>query len=237
MGDQKSTTTTSGLNNDALNSAVTTIGGQLNKQLGIGSKVYNQPLYPGVSSTTQGGVSALANNPNNQNYSAGISDTLAQQANIASGNVVNDPVRKQALDDALKASNATFTASGRFGSGSHDKNMAAGAVTALAGLDYGRQQQAIQNLPALYGASQLPAQSMLAAGQITDADMLAQRQAAADLFDRQNNAGWNTLQRGASILSGTAPSAGTTTTQTTSVPWWQTAGGIGAGLLSFWPNG
>lgn len=232
-GGTTTTSSSSGLNSPALNNAVDLIGRQLSGSLDQGSKVFDQSMYPGLSSQTQAGVSSLTNNPNNSVFSQGISDTLRGQADIAAGNVQNDALRQRALDDALTASNSVFTASGRFGSGSHATNLAEGATNALAGLDYQRQQQAIQNLPGLYQASMLPASAQLQAGQIMDADALSQRQGEADLYDRLNNRTWNDLARGTSILAGTAPSAGTTNTQTQSqqTPWWQTPLQIGGSIF------
>lgn len=229
------TTQTSGLSNPQMNKAASTIGTMLNDQLKGGVKPYTESLVPELSGQTQAGISGLTNNPNSSIFSQGISDTLQGQADIASGNVQNDALRQRALDDALKASNSVFTASGRFGSGSHAENLSEGATNALAGLDYARQQQAIQNLPGLYQASMLPASAQLQAGQLMDSYNTARAQDAERIFDAKENAGWNTLQRGGSIFSGTAPISGTTgtTTQTQQVPWWQTGLGIGAGLLSF----
>lgn len=250
MGGQttNTTTSTSGMNNAALNNAVSTIGNQLNTQLGKGSAVFNQSLYPGLSTQTQGAANSLYNNPLNSQYSGAIGDTMGEMSAIAAGDRFgsNDPsyalMRQNLMDDAVKSVGTQFTTSGRFGGGSYIKDATKSAFDAAAGLDVAnrqsdiaRQQFATQALPGLYSASSLPAQAQLQAGQIYDADALARRNAEADLFDRTNNAGWNTLQRGASILAGTAPSAGTTTTNTQSqqVPWWQTGLGIGAGLMSF----
>lgn len=236
MGGQTTNTTTqeSGLTNPAMQAAATTIGNQLNTQLQNGVRGYTGSLAPNLSAQTQAGVNALSNNPNNAVYGYGISNALAQQANIATGNVQNDAVRQRALQDALDASNSVFTASGRFGSGSHATNLGEGATNALASLDYQRQQQALSNLPSLYQASMLPASSQLQAGQIMDAQNLAQAQDAERIFDLQNNAGWQTLQRGSSIFNGSAPISGTTQTgtQTTTQPWWQSAGSLGLGALS-----
>jgi hypothetical protein len=250
MGGTTSTTntSTSGMNNAALNSAVTTIGNQLNTQLGAGSKVFDKSMYPGISSTTQGAAGSLANNPNNSLYAGAVGDTMGEMGAIASGQRFgnNDPsyalMRQNLMDDAVKSVGSQFTAAGRFGGGSYIDDATKSAFNAAAGLDVAnrqsdiqRQQFATQALPGLYSASSLPAQAQLQAGQIYDADALATRSAEADLFDRTNNAGWNTLQRGATVLAGTAPSAGTTSTNTQSqnIPWWQTGLGIGAGLMSF----
>lgn len=238
-GTTTTNTSSSGLNNAELNSALSTIGTNLNTELGKGVQVFDQSMYPGISSTTQGGVDALANNPLNATYSGAIGDTLGQYGDIASGKNISDPtsdaVRSRLMNDATTAVNSSYLTDGRFGSSAMQNDSANAVVSALAPFDYGRQQNAAQMLPGLYSASQAPASAQLTAGQITDANALAERQAQADLFDRTNNAGWNTLARGTSILSGSAPSAGmtSTNTSTTQVPWWQTALGIGATAASF----
>lgn len=232
MGGETKVEQSSGLANPAMQAAGTTIGNQLNSALSSGVKPYTNSMVPAMSSQTQAGIYGLSNNPNNSIFNTGVSNTLAQQADIAAGNVQNDAVRQRALDDALKASNSVFTSSGRFGSGSHATNLAEGATNALASLDYGRQQQAIQNLPSLYSASNMPASANLQAGQLQDAYNTAMAQDQARIFDATQNANWNTLQRGSSIFAGTAPVTGTNSTQTTTQPWWVAPTMIGGTLAS-----
>lgn len=233
MGGQTTNTTTSGLSNPAMNAAATTIGNQLNTQLAGGVRPFTGSLAPDLSSATMGGVNALTNNPNNAAYGAGITNAIGQQAQIAAGNFGDDPTRQRLINDVSTNTNAILQGSGRFGSGSHEDALINDVGGALAQYDYGRQQQAIANLPTLYQSSMLPASAQLQGGQILDAQALAKAQDAERLFDVTNNAGWNTLQRGASIFSGSAPVSGTTSTSTQQVPWWQSALGVGAGLASF----
>lgn len=236
MGDRTTETTqTSGLNNAALNTAVSTIGNQLNTQLGQGSKGYTESMVPNLSGQTQAGIGALTNNPNNSILSGGVSGTLGQQAQIAQGNFGDDPLRNRIMDDVQAQTNSAFNASGRFGGASNQETLTENLVGALAPYDMQRQQQAIGNMGTLYSMSNMPASANLQAGQLMDQYNTAKAQDAARIFDARENAGWNTLQRGAGVLAGTAPSAGTTgtTTQTQQVPWWQTGLGIGAGLMSF----
>lgn len=235
-GTEKTTQTqTSGLTNPAMQAAATTIGNQLNSQLQAGVKPYTESLVPALSSQTQQGINSLANNPNNSVFMRGIGDTIGQQASIAAGNVVDDPTRRRVLDDSITASNAVFTSNGRFGGDTHSKNIAESAANAVGALDYGRQQQAIANLPGLYSASQMPGSAFLQAGQIQDAWNAANAQDRERIFDVTNNAGWNTLQRGGSIFSGTAPISGTTTTGVSTqpaTPWWQSLAGGAIGIGS-----
>lgn len=237
MGGQTTNTTTqqSGLSNPAMNAAATTIGNQLNTQLAAGVKPFTGSLAPDLSSATMGGVNALTGNPNNAAYGAGITNAINQQAQIAAGNFGADPTRQRLIDDVSTNTNAILQGSGRFGSGSHEDALIQNVGGELAQYDYGRQQQAIANLPTLYQSSMLPASAQLQGGQILDAQALAKAQDAERQFDLLNNSGWNTLQRGASIFSGSAPVSGTTQTgtSTTQVPWWQSALGVGAGLASF----
>lgn len=237
MGGGTTTTTTqeSGLKNPAMDKAATTIGNQLNSALSGGVKPYNQSMVPNLSGQTQAGLGALTNNPNNSIFSSGVSGTLGQQAQIAQGNFGEDPLRQRIMDDVSAQTNSVFNASGRFGGGSNQEAMTENLVGALAPYDYGRQQQAIGNMGSLYSMSNMPASAQLQAGQVQDTWNAAKAQDDARRWDAVNNANWNTLQRGGSIFSGTAPVSGTTgtTTQNQQVPWWQTGLGIGAGLLSF----
>ncbi len=233
-GGTNTTTQTSGLSNPAMNAAATTIGNQLNTQLAAGVKPFTGSLAPDLSGATMGGVNALTNNPNNATYGAGITNALAQQANIATGqNLADDPYRQRLIDDVSTNTSAILQGSGRFGSGSHENALVENVTGALAPYDYQRQQQALSNLPSLYQSSMLPATAQLQGGQILDAQALAKAQDAERLFDQSANAGWNTLQRGASIFSGSAPISGTTQTNTSpATPWWQSLAGGAIGLGS-----
>jgi len=118
--------------NPAMTAAATTIGNQLNAQLSAGVKPYTGSLAPALSSQTQAGVNALANNPNNATFANGVSTALGQQADIAGGNIANDLVRQNVADDAGVAANATFANSGRFGGGTHREGLGTGIANALA---------------------------------------------------------------------------------------------------------
>lgn len=232
-GTTQETTQTSGLSNPAMQAAATTIGNQLNTQLGVGVKPFTGSLVPDLSGQTMAGVNGLTNNPNNAAYGQGITNAIGQQSQIAAGNFGADPTRQRLIDDVSTNTNAVLQGSGRFGSGSHENALIDNVGGSLAQYDYGRQQQAIQNLPGLYQASNLPASSQLQAGQIMDSQNMAQAQEAARLQDVTQNAGWQTLQRGASIFSGSAPMSGTTQTSTQpSTPWWQSLAGGAIGLGS-----
>lgn len=206
-----------------------------------GTKVFGQTLYPGLSSTTQGGLNSLVSGANPAGYQSSIGGAISDFGDVAAGNRfgTNDPgyqaLRAKAGEDTLRDVNALFTGSGRFGSGSHVKNATESLGNVYAGMDYqnfqndqARQMAAAGMLPQLQQAYQLPAQTQLQAGQIMDADALARRQAENDLFRRQSDAPWDTLAKGSSILAGTAPYGGQT--QSTEVPWWAAGLGIGTGL-------
>lgn len=228
-----------GLTNPAMQAAATTIGNQLNTQLSQGVRPFTGSLAPDLSSQTMAGVNALGNNPATGAFTNAIGGTIGDLGAVASGQRfgMNDPgyaaLRAGLADDVTTNVNATLQGSGRFGSQSHEGALTRELATSLGGLDYQnfqndqqRQMQAAGMLPGLYQGSMLPASAQLQGGQILDAQALARAQDAERLFDVTNNAGWNTLQRGSSIFAGTAPTSGTTTTQ--SQPWWK----VGTGLVS-----
>lgn len=225
-GGTETTTQTSGLANKELDTAVSTIGSKLNTALGTGQKVYGESLVPNLSSQTTAGLSGLTNNPNNSIFSSGVSGTLGQQAQIAQGNFGDDPLRTRIMDDVQAQTNSAFNASGRFGGASNQETLTENLVGALAPYDMQRQQQAIGNMGALYGMSNMPASASLQAGEIMDTWNTAKAQDDARRYDAQNNAPWNDLSRATGILAATAPSGGTTTSTTTpTAPWWQQVGG------------
>lgn len=248
MGGTTNTSTTSTKpSNPDVNPTVSKLLKGLQGAYDSGVQVFDQSLYPGLSSTTQGGLSSLLAGADPAGYSNSVSGAISDFGDIAAGNRfgTNEPgyaaLRAKLADDTLTGVNSIFAGSGRFGSGSHVDTATNSLVSALGGLDYAnfqndqqRQMAAAGLLPGLYEASQLPAQTQLQAGQIMDADALAQRQAQNDLFRRQNDSVWDALARSSSILAGTAPSGGSTTTNTQpGTPLWQTlmGGAIGLGGL------
>jgi hypothetical protein len=82
--------------------------------------------------------------------------------------------------------------------------------------------------PGLFDATLRPAQTRVETGQMIDADALARRQSDNDLFRRQNDAGWTTLERASGILNGNAGAGGSEP----QVPWWQSLAGGAIGLGS-----
>lgn len=278
MGDRTTETTqTSGLNNAALNTAVTTIGNQLNTQLGQGSKGYTESMVPNLSGQTQTGVNSIMSAAGNtggitaaNNWARGTVDSggynnalRGAQSGVQSyvdaasaDNPAYQAAKQNLINDVTASTNAAFNASGRFGGRSNVESLSEGLSRGLISLESDRMNRqlagnqalaglgqtamgnaagAAASLPGFYQAGLMPGSAQLQAGQIMDQYNTAKAQDAARIFDARENAGWNTLQRGAGVLAGTAPSAGTTgtTTQTQQVPWWQTGLGIGAGLMSF----
>ena len=229
MGDVDTGTQKSGLSNPAMQQAATTIGNQLNTQLKAGVKPFTGSMVPDLSAPTSAGIGALMSNPNNNAFSSGVSGALGQQAQLAQGNFGDDPVRARLIDDTATAVSATMQGAGRFGSGSHEQGLIDQIGGSLGQYDMARQQQGIQNLGALYSMGNMPASAQLQAGQYLDQWNTAKAEDDARIFDATKNAGWNTLQRGASIFGGTAPVSGTTTTQ--SQPWWK--GGTGLAATAF----
>lgn len=235
MGGDTTQVSESGLSNEAMKKAATTLGNQLNTQLGAGVKPYAESMVPELSSQTTAGIGGLTNNPNNPAYGNAISTAIQQQGDIATGNFGNDPYRNRLIDDVTTATNAAFQGSGRFGSASNKDALGDSLIGTLGAYDQSRQNAALAALPQLYSASNMPASAQLQAGQTMDAYNNAVAQDQARIFDATQNAGWNTLQRGSSIFAGTAPVSGTTSTQTTTQPWWVAptaiAGTLGSAFL------
>lgn len=233
-GDTQTTTSTSGPANPLVDSTTTKLLTGLQGQVDKGTAVFGQSLNPGAGQTTQNSWASMLSAANNPDYSGAINDTLKTQGAIASGQNISDPtydrVRSNAIDSSIQAGNSSFLTDGRFGSTVHGEAIGQGVGNAVAGLDYNRQQQAIQNLPQLYQASMAPASIQGSVGAAQDANALALRQGENDLFRRQNDAGWSTLGQATSILAGNAGAGTQQQTQTTPVaPWWQQALGYVAG--------
>lgn len=217
-------------------------------QQGINSLVSASGQTGGLNtanSWAQGVANSGGYNPALSGAQSGIQQYLQESQADAPGYAA---MRAKAGEDTLTGVNSLFTSSGRFGSGSHVGNATESLGNVYAQMDaqnyesrLGRMlggnqalagvgQTAMTNaagaagmLPGLYQAGLVPGQTQLAAGQIMDADALARRQGEADLFERQNNRGWNDLGRASSILAGTAGASGSTTTENKPVaPWWQT---------------
>jgi len=312
-GGSKTTTQSTSSNSPAVTALTNKLATGLSGQIDKGTSVFNQPLYTGLSGTTQAGVNALnsqaqagqgaLNNAFNWTNgvvnSGGYNDALSQaqsgyQGQIASGGyngALTDAqngirgylaesqadapgyagLRSGVIDDTLAATNGAFNASGRFAGGANIDSANKGIASAVGALDYqnygdrlnrmltgnqalagigqtayGNMQNATSGLagvgqtamgnaagaasalPGMFSATLAPAQAQLAAGSILDADALAKRQAEAQLYEQQQNAGWDTYAKASSILNGTAQAAGqTTSTKTPTAPLWQQLLGTG----------
>jgi hypothetical protein len=237
---QTSSSTTAPTNPD-VQPTVSTLMKGLQGAYNSGVAVNNQSLYPGVGDTTKNSWATTLGAANNPAYSSAIGGAISDFGDVAAGNRfgMNDPgyaqLRAKVGDDTLTDVNSMFTGSGRFGSGSHVKNATSELGNVYAGMDYNnyqqdiaRQQQAAGMMPGLFQASLAPGMTQGAVGAAQDADALATRQADNDLFRRQNDAKWEALARGSSILSGTAGAGGSSTSQ--EIPWWAAAAGLGSTL-------
>lgn len=275
MGDVQTGSQQSGLTNPAMQAAATTIGNQLNTQLSNGVRPYDQSMVPALSGQTTQGIGSIMNaagntgglnaannwatntmnsggyNPALTGAQSGVNQYLRESQADAPGYAA---LRAKAGDDTLRDVNATFTNSGRFGSGSHVDTATESLGNVYAGMDMqnyesrigrmlggnqalaGIGQTAMGNAagaagmaPGLMQAGFIPGQMQMQAGQTMDAWNSAKAQDDARRFDATQNAGWNTLQRGGAIFGGTAPVTGTTTTE--SQPWWKVGTGLGATFL------
>lgn len=224
MGGGKQQTTSSTTSNSPQVTALTNkLASQLSSQVDKPSAVYNNPLYTGLSSTTQNGIGALGNPAGAASYGNAIGGSIDELGAIASGQRMgeNDSAWNGVKANLANDINSSFNASGRFGGGANASSLANG----LASVDLqriqgneARQMSAIGALPGAFAASLAPAQAQIAAGSLLDADSLAKRQADYELFNRQQDAPWSNLARASSILSGTAGAAGQTTTNTQPAP-------------------
>lgn len=217
-----------------------TLGNKLEGYANSPAPVFNKSMYPGLSSTTQGGLGALLSGADPDGYSGFVGGAMQDFGDVAAGNRfgMDDPgyqqLRAKAGEDTLKDVNSLFTQSGRFGSGSHVGTATESLGNVYAGMDYqnyqndiARQTQAAGMLPGLYQAAQAPAMTQLQGGAITDADALATRQAEGDQFDRTQNADYNRLLEMLGAFSGSQQNAG----MREQTPWWQSLLGIGLSAL------
>lgn len=196
-----------------------------------GPSVNPELQYAGVGSTTQQGWNSALGAANNNDYAGGIGGAIADQSKVARGDYLNemDPNAQALIDRTANQTaadiNASMGADGSYGSNVHVGSLAdnIGALRMKGAVDnrnfqYGRQQSAFSNLPALYSAAQLPASTYAAVGSAQDADQQAALQARNDLFRRKADADLNWLGGWTSVLNGNAQTAGSTTTQTNTTP-------------------
>lgn len=212
-------TTSSRPSNPMVDSTLTNLLGGLSNE-------YAKSTATGVNSTLDKGWEARLGAANDPDYARGVSGGTSELADIASGSRfgMNDPgyaaLRAKAGDDTLRDVNSMFTASGRFGSGSHVGTATEALGNVNAGMDYQnyqndqqRQMQAISALPGQFGAAQAPGDVWGAVGQ-----------------EKQQQPWW-ALNNASSVLAGTAGAGGSTTTE--SQPWWKVGTGLGATALGF----
>jgi hypothetical protein len=152
--------------------------------------------------------------------SEGLGDALAGLDYNNMQNNINNQYRS--LDSQRGIFGDTF-GMGQQGVGNQLAGLAGQGATA--GQQFGMGQTALGNRQGAIGLL-----GQIGASQ--DADSLARRMADADLFDRTQNADWNTLGRATSILGGNQTASGSTTNN--SVPWWAALlGGAATGASIF----
>lgn len=237
-------------------SMVPGLSGQTSQGVGsIMSAAGNTGGLNAANNWATGTIKSGGYNPALSGAQSGVNQYLQESQADAPGYAA---MRAKAGDDTLRDVNSMFTNSGRFGSGSHVDTATESLGNVYAGMDnanyesrLGRMlggnqalagigQTAMGNAagaagmaPGLLQAGFIPGQMQMQAGQTMDAYNSAKAQDAARIFDATQNAGWNTLQRGGSIFSGTAPVSGTTQTNTQpGAPWWQAPVAIGGTLAS-----
>lgn len=232
--------------NPEVTATLNTLMQGVRNQYAQGPKVFNQSLYSPAGATTQMGWNTALGAAQNPSYMQGVNGAIRDQADVASGKYLNetDPNYQAMIDRAANGTaadiNAAMGADGAYGSNVHVGALAdqIGALRTNAAvqerqMELQRQQQAIANLPGLYGASQMPAASIGAVGAAQDANQNAILQGQNDLFRRQNDAGTDYLSRFFSMLGSGAQVGGSTTNQVTTTPqapWWQSALGLGLAL-------
>lgn len=212
---KETTTSTSGLANKDLDATLSKLAKGISAAYVPGSSAYVAP-----SSTTTGGWAASLNAANNPDYANAMGGALSSYGNRAAGNElgINDPLyaaqRARLSDDIMTTTNNSFNNSGLFGSDSNQRSAARGLAEGLGALDlaqrsesYGRQAEAAGMLPQLFSGMQLPASIQQSIGASMDADKRAQ---ANGVFDR--------LGQVTGLITGAAPSAGTTTSTTVPGP-------------------
>jgi hypothetical protein len=209
---------------------------------------------PGLNNAygwANGVVNSGGYNPALTSAQTGVQDFLRESRADAPGYAA---VRRGVADDTLRDVGSSFLTDGRFGSSVMGESAGEGLGKVLGAMDMqnyenrlgrmldgnqalaGIGQTAMGNaagaasaVPSLYGATLMPGQTQIAAGQLLDADALAARQGEDDLFRRQNDSGWSTLGQATSILAGNAGAGTQQQTQTQpTAPWWQQALGAGA---------
>jgi hypothetical protein len=218
-----------------------TLGNKLSSYVNTSAPVFNKELYTGQGATTQGALGGILGNANPGGYSGHVTDAIGSFGDMAAGRNIGaeapgyKAVRDRLSSDVMDSVNSQFTASGRFGGGSHRGELAEQMAGTLGAFDLGEYHRgqdlqfgAASMLPQLYSASQMPGQTQLAVGQLQDADTLAKRQSEADLFDRTKNADYNRFKELLSAFTGSQQNAG----MAQETPWWQTALGYVAGNAS-----
>ena len=216
----------------------------------------NNPAYgTGVSSGLTANNTLLANGGLTDTQRGNLTDI----GNLADtyGRMAIDPASTQAgqnlIESVTRNTNSAFNNSGLFGSDNNQTALARGLTQGLGDLQQGylsgqgstlanafgmgqqgvaNQAGAIGNLSTLFSAGQAPSATAGAIGSAQDANAQGILTGNADLYSRQNNAKLNLLQQLMGTFTGAAPVGGTTTTQTQpATPWWQSAIGLGLGLL------
>jgi len=228
MGSDTQTTST-GVNNKALNGTITKLATGISDLYKPGSTSY---VAPG-STTTNAWQSSLdaATNPA---YTGGIAGAIQSYGNRAAGGELglNDPaymaVRDKLQNDVTTGVNNSFNNSGLLGSDSNRRGLAEGLTSSLGQLDMAqldnsrsRQAEAATLLPQLLQGGQLPSSIAASVGASQDANAQAKANGQIDY-----------LSRIMGLINGASGAAGTSTTTTSQPDLFRTLLGGGLGLAA-----
>lgn len=185
---------------------------------GIGANAYTGSTVVPYSQQTSGAMdSIMGKSQAAQGQMGKPLDAISQQIDtlspIARGDFSNDTTFNATLgraqDDAWNAVNMGAAAAGRYGSATHQGNVAreVGDLTNRAMLDRQRwaQDGLLQNsaaLPLAFQTSLAPDQSQMTVGSMYEDLMSRQMQDQARIFNEQQNLPWDNLARYNAILSG-----------------------------------
>lgn len=229
MASEDTQTTSTGVNNAALNGTITKISKGLGDLYTPGSSSYVPP-----SSTTTGAWNSSLTAAGNPSYAGGIAGALSAYGNRAAGGELGleapgyRAIRDNLQSDITSGVNSSFNNSGLFGSDSNQRGLAQGLASGLGALDMqqynnslDRQAEAATLLPQLFAGAQAPSSIAASVGASKDADASAQANGKIDYISRILGA-----------INGASGAAGTSTTTTTQQDPFRLLLGGGLGLAS-----
>ena len=204
----------------------TTLFSDLMKVYGQGPKVFGESLSTPYSEATSGLIDQGLGDVQSQRN--GVVGEVAGGGWLDGGNPYFEQALGRTRENVSTDLNSTFNASGLFGSDLHAKGLAEGMGNVENDARMANFENEYNRMMGAQGAMQQGTATGLGYGNMLDSKAQEQQLANYDLFNRQNNAGFEHVAKNLGVLTGGQGGAQENTNQPVTI--WDILGGAASGI-------